>query len=223
MVIPESVLGEVQQMTGTQSDHIMDTIYQYFKHPITLDKTDEITTESERLVNQYTECRHPHSLILATAKLTGSALVSFDRELLETAKQEGIQAFLPRNFVRWWQGENASMKLLVLEKNELVLEIYKKIFQEKEYDAYYAKNESEFFEKFYKKYDYVVLENLNVDSLEQKILEIKPEQKILSLAKFMNSNYSPELNEIKELIEKPFAILTMIGSLELECSVFTRN
>lgn len=102
MVIPESVLGEVQQITGTQSDHIMDTIYQYFKHPITLDKTDEITTESERLVNQYTECRHPHSLILATAKLTGSALVSFDRELLETAKQEGIQAFLPRNFVRWW-------------------------------------------------------------------------------------------------------------------------
>ncbi len=41
-------------------------------------------------------------MILATAKVTGSALVSFDRELLETAKLEGIQAFLPRNFVRWW-------------------------------------------------------------------------------------------------------------------------
>jgi len=46
--------------------------------------------------------KHPDSLILATAKVTGSALVSLDRELLETAKLEGVQSFLPRNFVRWW-------------------------------------------------------------------------------------------------------------------------
>ena len=102
MVIPESVLGEVQKVTGNQTDSIMDTIYQYCKYPITLDKTDEINAESDRLVAQYNECHHPHSLILATAKVTGSALVSFDREFLETAKLEGIQAFLPRNFVRWW-------------------------------------------------------------------------------------------------------------------------
>ena len=102
MVIPESVLGEVQKITGTETDSIMDTIYQYCKFPITLDKTDEITAESDRLVDQYYECHHPDSLILATAKITGSALVSFDRELLQTAKLEGVQAFLPRNFVRWW-------------------------------------------------------------------------------------------------------------------------
>lgn len=102
MVIPESVLGEVQKVTGTETDEIMDTIYEYCKHPITLDKTDEITAESDRLVDQYYECHFPDSLILATAKLTGSALVSFDRDLLQTAKLEGVQAFLPRNFVRWW-------------------------------------------------------------------------------------------------------------------------
>jgi predicted nucleic acid-binding protein len=102
MVIPESVLGEVQKITGNQTDSIMDTIYQYCKYPITLDKTDEINAESDRLVAQYNECHHPHSLILATAKVTGSAIVSFDREFLETAKLEGIQAFLPRNFIRWW-------------------------------------------------------------------------------------------------------------------------
>ena len=67
-----------------------------------MDKTDEITSESDRLAEQYYECNQPGSLVLATAKVTGSALVSFDRELLETAKLEGIQAFLPRNFVRWW-------------------------------------------------------------------------------------------------------------------------
>ena len=102
MVIPESVLGEVQKITGSESTEIMDTIYQYCKYPITLDKTEEIKVESDRLVEQYYECHHPDSLILATAKITGSALVSFDRELLQTAKLEGVQAFLPRNFVRWW-------------------------------------------------------------------------------------------------------------------------
>ncbi len=102
MVIPESVLGEVQKITGSESDSIMDTIYQYCKYPVTMDKTDEINAESDRLVDQYYECHHPDSLILATAKITGSALVSFDRDLLQTAKLEGVQAFLPRNFVRWW-------------------------------------------------------------------------------------------------------------------------
>ena len=102
MVIPESVLGEVQKITGNESDSILDTVYQYCKQPITLDKTDEITAESDRLVEQYQECNQPGSLILATAKITGSALVSFDRDLLETTKLEGVNAFLPRNFVRWW-------------------------------------------------------------------------------------------------------------------------
>jgi predicted nucleic acid-binding protein len=67
-----------------------------------MDKTEEIDKESHRLVETYYECHHPDSLILATAKVTGSALVSFDRDLLQTAKLEGVQAFLPRNFVRWW-------------------------------------------------------------------------------------------------------------------------
>jgi rRNA-processing protein FCF1 len=102
MVIPESVLGEVNKITGAETTEIMDTIYQYVRHPITIDKTDEINAESERLALLHDEFQNPDSLILATAKLTGSALVSFDRELLETAKMEGIQAFLPRNFVRWW-------------------------------------------------------------------------------------------------------------------------
>jgi rRNA-processing protein FCF1 len=102
MVIPESVLGEVHEITGNETDVIMDTIYEYCKQPITVDKSDEINAEAERLGYQYNEFHNPDSLILATAKVTGSALVSFDRELLETAKLEGVQAFLPRNFVRWW-------------------------------------------------------------------------------------------------------------------------
>jgi len=102
VVVPEAVIGEVVKITGVTTTSLLEKIYQYFKYPITMDKTEEIDKESDRLVETYYECHHPDSLILATAKVTGSALVSFDRDLLQTAKLEGVQAFLPRNFVRWW-------------------------------------------------------------------------------------------------------------------------
>ena len=102
VVVPESVIGEVVKITGVTTTSLLEKIYQYFKYPVTKDKTEEIDKESDRLVETYYECHHPDSLILATAKVTGSALVSFDRDLLQTAKLEGVQAFLPRNFVRWW-------------------------------------------------------------------------------------------------------------------------
>ena len=108
------------------------------------------------------------------------------------------------------------MKLLVLEQNELVSKIYKKIFEEKKYDADYARNDAECLERFDKNYDYVILENSNLGTLEQKIRKIKPGQKILSLSQYINSEGPSELKETRELIEKPFAVLTMISSLELE-------
>jgi len=102
MIVPESVLGEVSKITGKRSDSIMAKIYQFCKYPVTFDKTEEIESESNKLIEKYHDCNYPDSLILATAKLTGSALVSFDKELLQSAKYEGVQAFLPRNFIRWW-------------------------------------------------------------------------------------------------------------------------
>ncbi len=108
------------------------------------------------------------------------------------------------------------MKLLVLEQNDIVSNIYKKIFDKKQYIADYAKNESECIEKFDENYDYVVLDNSKLRFLEEKIRKLKPSQKILSLAPFMSSNGPPELKETQDLIEKPFAILTLFGKLELE-------
>jgi len=101
LVIPEIVLGEINKITGSDPINTMERVYQYCKQPITVDKTDEIVTESNRLTQKYYECHPSDSLILATAKITGSTLVSFDRDLLQTAKMEGVQAFLPRNFIRW--------------------------------------------------------------------------------------------------------------------------
>lgn len=101
LVIPEIVLGEISQITGADPIATMERVYQYCKQPITVDKTNEIVFESQRLAEKYYECHSPDNLILATAKITGSTLVSFDRDLLQTAKMEGVQAFLPRNYIRW--------------------------------------------------------------------------------------------------------------------------
>ncbi len=101
LVMPETVLGEVAKITGSDPVTTMTHVYQYCKQPIMIDRTDEIITESNKLSQKYYECHTPDNFILATAKLTGSTLVSFDRDLLQTAKMEGVQAFLPRNYIRW--------------------------------------------------------------------------------------------------------------------------
>jgi len=113
-------------------------------------------------------------------------------------------------------GANIFMKLLVLEQNELISNIYKKIFDKKQYIADYAKNESECLEKFDENYDYVVLEDLKSGSLKEKIRKIRPSQKILSLAPYIKSDGPADLKETQDLIEKPFAILTLFGKLEIE-------
>jgi DNA-binding response OmpR family regulator len=107
------------------------------------------------------------------------------------------------------------MKLLVMEQSELVSKIYKKIFDEKQYEADFAKNDSECLKVFDNSYDYVVLDD-SVPNLEENIQKIKPSQKILSLSQYIDSEGLPELKNTLDLIEKPFAILTMFGKLELE-------
>jgi len=101
LVVPEIILGEVGKVTGSDPTSTMERVYQYCKQPIMMDKTNEILSESQRITEKYYECHKSDSLILATAKITGSTLVSFDRDLLQTAKMEGVQAFLPRNYIRW--------------------------------------------------------------------------------------------------------------------------
>ena len=110
------------------------------------------------------------------------------------------------------------MKLLVLEQNELVSQIYKKIFDEKQYEADFVRNDSECLKRFDQNYDYVVLDDskANPINLEEEIRKINPSQKILSLSPYMNSVGPSELKDTQELIEKPFAILTLVGKLEIE-------
>jgi len=55
--------------------------------------------------------------------------------------------------------------------------------------------------------------------LEQKIREVKPSQKFFSLSDYINYEGPEALKESKNLIEKPFAMLTMVAKLEQERSV----
>jgi DNA-binding response OmpR family regulator len=111
------------------------------------------------------------------------------------------------------------MKLLVVEQTELVSKIYKNIFNAKNYDADFAKNDSECLERIQGNYDYIVFSSAMNDSqgsLEEKIRQIIPSQKVLSLGPYMNSICSLENLETREIIEKPFALLTMVAKLESE-------
>jgi len=117
------------------------------------------------------------------------------------------------------------MKLLVLEQNELVSKIYKNIFRAKNYDSDIVRNDSECLDRINENYDYVVVHSSENDSetpLEVKIREIKPAQKIFSLSQYIRSNDLPETQKVREIIEKPFALLTLVAKLESE-SAFQNN
>ena len=107
------------------------------------------------------------------------------------------------------------MKLLVMEQNDLVTKIYKKLLDKMQYEADFAKDDSELFDRFQDSYDYVVIEK-PVPGLEQKIRKIKPLQKILSLSEHTDFASLSEINDSQSIIDKPFAILTMFGKIKIE-------
>ncbi len=119
------------------------------------------------------------------------------------------------------------MKFLVLEQSERITNIYNKFFYKKKYDVDFAKNESECIKKFYdsqgldneSKFDFVILEDscrlLDGNSLEDKIREYNPDQKIFLLSSYMNLDKSELSKETQEIIEKPFAMITLLGYIEI--------
>ena len=47
LVMLEIILGEVGKVTGSDSITTMERVYQYCKHPIMMDKTNDISSESQ--------------------------------------------------------------------------------------------------------------------------------------------------------------------------------
>lgn len=112
------------------------------------------------------------------------------------------------------------MKLLVVEGNELVTKIYRRLFKEKNYDVDFVENESECFERS-NQYDYIIFKNpqsaTERKNIDNKVKELELEQKILFLPPLLDSeNEKNELmRETKEIIENPLGILALFAKIEL--------
>lgn len=113
------------------------------------------------------------------------------------------------------------MKFLILEDNERITKIYQKFFDTKNFPVDFAKDQYSCFEKFATagNYDYIILvKSIKIDNLrlEDKIREINPLQKILFLEPFMTIEDSGISIETQYLVEKPFAMVTLLGKIQLE-------
>ena len=112
------------------------------------------------------------------------------------------------------------MRFLILEDNERIIRIYQKFFDSKNYHVDFVSDAQMCFEKFSSEiYDYIILEQstriLNMN-LEDKIREKNPLQKILFLEPYMNLEKTQVSRETQYLVEKPFAMVTLLGKIELE-------
>jgi DNA-binding NtrC family response regulator len=115
-------------------------------------------------------------------------------------------------------------RALVLEDNDRIVELYKKIFTQKEYEADFVSDTSSCLGMLTGKlqYDFVVLEKptrLDNDvNLEDKIRQSSPQQKVFFLSPYMTSR-SNEFESLKgtmDLIDKPFALISLLSYLEIK-------
>ena len=112
------------------------------------------------------------------------------------------------------------MKVLVLEDDSKISNIYQKIFNEKKIEADFVVNEPDFMDKADEQYDYLILEKpLSVQNgfLEKQEKDRNHDQNFLFLSSVIpKNNQSFNLRkETRDLLEKPFAMIALLAKLEL--------
>jgi DNA-binding response OmpR family regulator len=109
------------------------------------------------------------------------------------------------------------MKILVLEENEIITNIYKKIFAKKEILAEFVNNESKFLEKVEENFDFFILENPNSSDISyDKIQDLQNSEKFIYLSSYIqkNEDVSHISKEVRDIIEKPFAMVSLLSKLD---------
>ena len=110
------------------------------------------------------------------------------------------------------------MKVLILEQSEQISNIYKKLFDKKQIESESVKNEFEFFEKCRNDYDYHILECQKVSKnfFSNDYIK-KMNKKFIDLSPYLDNNalISNVPKETSDILEKPFAMLTILSKLEL--------
>ena len=115
------------------------------------------------------------------------------------------------------------MRALILEENRKVAELYEKIFSEKKCEAEFVTDSAACLEKFdggTQKYDYVILEGptrMQEENLEDRIRCANPEQRILFLSPYLSMQKEgfESLKDTLDLIDKPFAMISLLSGLEI--------
>jgi hypothetical protein len=116
------------------------------------------------------------------------------------------------------------VRALVLEQNTRVIELYKKIFEQKRCEADFVEDVHTCLGKIDgndQKYDFVVLEKpieTKNGNLEDNIRFTNPRQKVFFLSPYMTQR-DKEFETVKEtldLIDKPFAMISFLSSLEIK-------
>lgn len=117
------------------------------------------------------------------------------------------------------------VKALVLEDNNRVIELYKKIFQQKKCEADFVSDTRACLGRFdgdSQIYDFVVLEkSTKIDSgtnLEDTIRSANPQQKVFFLSPYIATRDKrfESVKETLDLIDKPFAMISLLSSLEIK-------
>lgn len=116
------------------------------------------------------------------------------------------------------------MRALVLEENSRIIELYKKIFEQKNYEVDFVSDVDSCLGRVQnnQKYDFVVLEKSTEvpdgSNLEDNIRNVKPQQKVFFLSPYISPRETQfeAVKETLDLIDKPFALVSLLSSLEIK-------
>lgn len=120
-----------------------------------------------------------------------------------------------------------SMKALVLEENVRIIELYKKIFEQKNHQVDFVSDVDACLGRIDDNinYDFVILEkSMRIpegDNVEDLICAARPQQKVFFLSPYMSQRDSQfdAVKETLDLIDKPFAMISLLSSLEIKSRI----
>jgi DNA-binding response OmpR family regulator len=125
----------------------------------------------------------------------------------------------------------STMNALVLEDNPRITKLYEKILSTVGFDVDFVSDNFSCLDKFLnevKNYNFVILEKSTKFNerikLEDKILSIKPQQKIFFLSPYLTARGSEfdNISETMSLIDKPFAMVSLLSYLEINAPVISQ-
>ncbi|MCH8915831.1 MAG: PIN domain-containing protein [Thaumarchaeota archaeon] len=98
ILILKIVLAELNKIADYSEEEVVSEISRKLHSKVTvIGQNEDISSAAEELEAKYSSAHYPDSVILATALISDSTLLSYDQGLLDCAKSEGVKTFVPKN------------------------------------------------------------------------------------------------------------------------------